>query len=259
MSEPYEPPNIPRTLKEVKRGFIPKYDAFMWFDYSNIELRILGYYMAIALDDWSVADEFRAGQDLHVNTAIGLFNKPRNEITDLDRQRAKVFMFSTVYGGGAPTMIRQGIAKDFVEARALLKKLHQHRPGIKLLSKALVDRLDNVGYIQTPWGSRLHPLDDHKALNVLIQGCAADLMRHGIRETSRYLRENSLYSEIVNVVHDEIMFDCYDTEIQQLSSNIPTLMGYQTINDVVPIKTSVEISYTNWADKKEYEGRYFGR
>lgn len=244
--------NIPRSLKEVKAGFIPKLDNFLFFDYSNIELRILGYYLATTLGDYSVADEFTNGEDLHRNTAIGIFNVPPNEITEEQRQRAKVLNFSIVYGGGIPTLIRQGIAKDYAEAKRIKSAFHATRPGISLLVKAIIKRYDEVGYIQTPWGSRLHPMDDHKALNVLIQGCAADLMRHGIREVSLYLRSNGLTSHIVNVVHDEIMLDVKRGELFRLCANVPDLMKYEKINDIIPIECSTEIAYDNWANKEAY-------
>lgn len=244
--------NIPRSLKEVKQGFIPKLDNFLFFDYSNIELRILGYYLATTLGDYSVADEFINGDDLHLNTAIGIFSKPGEYITEDERQRAKVLNFSIVYGGGIPTIIRQGVADNYQEANRIRTAFHATRPGISLLSKKVIERIDDVGYIQTPWGSRLHPMDDHKALNVLIQGCAADLMRHGIREVSKYLRDTDSKSHIVNVVHDEIMLDCVRGENFRLVENIPKLMSYKTIDDIIPIKTSCEISTTNWAEKESW-------
>lgn len=237
----------------MKQGFIPKLDSFLFFDYSNIELRILGYYLATTLDDWSIVDEFARGEDLHRNTAMGIFSLPPNEITEDLRQRAKVLNFSIIYGGGIPTLIRQGIAADYHEAKKIKDAFHSTRPGIAILVKNIVARLDDVGYIQTPWGSRLHPLDDHKALNVLIQGCAADLMRHTIREVSRYQREQSLTSHIVNVVHDELIMDCIRGELLRLYENVPKLMDYEPISQVVPIKTEVEISYTSWADKQFYD------
>lgn len=224
----------------------------MWFDYSNIELRILGYYLATTLGDWSIADEFNNGEDLHRNTAMGIFKKDPGQITEELRQKAKTLNFSIIYGGGTPTLIRQGIAGDYHEAKAILKAFHETRPGISILLKRVIARMDEVGYIQTPWGSRLHPVDDHKALNVLIQGCAADLMRHAIREVSAYTRLYGLKSHIVNVVHDDLMFDCVRGEVVRLAVNIPKLMDYEPISKVVQIRTATEISYTNWADKEEY-------
>jgi len=184
---------------------------------------------------------------------VGIFNIPINSVTEEQRQRAKVLNFSIVYGGGIPTLIRQGIASDYLEAKRIRDAFHATRPGISILSRRAIARLNDVGYIQTPWGSRLHPQDDHKVLNVLIQGCAADLMRHGIREVSAYTRMNSMTSHIVNVVHDELMLDCVRGELLRLHENIPRHMTYDIINDVVPIKTSCEISYTNWAEKTEYD------
>lgn len=243
--------NIPRSLKEVKEGVVPKLDAFLFCDYSNIELRILAYYLATTLDDWSMADEFANGEDLHNNTASNIFNIPTSEVTEEQRQRAKVLNFSIVYGGGIPTLIRQGVASDYKEAKRIKDAFHKARPGIKILVERIIDRMDEVGYIQSPWGSRLHPTEDHKSLNALIQMGAADLMRHGIREVSRHLRENKLESHIVNVVHDELMLDCVQSEIVHLCRAVPENMNFEPINQIVPIKTSVEISRTTWADKTD--------
>jgi DNA polymerase-1 len=140
-----------------------------------------------------------------------------------------------------------------MDGKKLLDNFHSTRPGIKLLRQRVIQRIDDVGYITTPWGSRLHPLEDHKSLNVLIQGCAADLMRHAIREVSAYCRIQELVSHIVNVVHDELMLDCIRGELLRLHENIPRLMNYEPLNDVIPIKTSVEIAYRSWADKELYD------
>lgn len=227
----------------------------MFFDYSNIELRILAYYLATTLDDWQMVDEFKNHEDLHTNTAVGLYGISHAQVTEPARQDAKRFNFSVVYGGGVPTIIRQGLARDSKEAKKLLEKFHATRPGIKLLVDRLIRRLDDVGYLQTPWGSRLHPIDDHKALNVLIQGCAADLIRHAIRECSRWLREQELQSHIVNVVHDELMFDVARGELLRMTFNVPACMQYDTLNEVVPIEAGIDISWTNWAEKEKYHGR----
>lgn len=255
--------NVPRNLKEVKQAVIPKLDAFLFMDYSNIELRILAYYLATTLDDWSMADEFINGEDLHTNTASTIFAIPTSEVTEEQRQRAKVLNFSIVYGGGIPTLIRQGVAKDYKEAKQIKDAFHKARPGIQVLVGRIIDRLDEVGFIQSPWGSRLHPTDDHKALNALIQMGAADLMRHGIREVSRYIRNSEFESHIVNVVHDELMLDCVQPELSKLVDYLPGHMSFEPINQIVPIRVSTEISFDTWADKRPWVGEdvfhHYGR
>lgn len=254
VSEPYEPPNLPRSLKDVKRGFVPKLDAFLFFDLSNIELRILGYYLAIAIRDFSIVDEFVDGADMHRITASRIYGKPPEDVTDEERQRGKVLGFALLYGGGCPTLMRQGVVETYMEGKKLIAAYHEARPGIKILSDKLIQSYQDKGYIQTPWGSRLHPESEHKALNVLVQGCAADLMREGFRNIYKHLTRAGFKSHLCNVVHDEYIIDSARGEIYTLVKAIPPLLQYSKIHDIIPIETSIEWSTSNWAEKRPWEG-----
>jgi DNA polymerase-1 len=240
--------NIPRSQKDVKRAFVPKLDAFLFFDYKAIEVRILAYYLARAVGDNSLALEINSGADPHLVTAQGLFG--RDNISDEERQVGKTLNFSIIYGGGTPTIMRQ-LGVDFKEARRLLKAYHDTRPGIKRLIQTIDQTLGMRGYIQSLYGRRLHVDESHKALNALIQGSAADLMRDAVVRV-----DNILYtkyaSHIVNVVHDEIIIDADKQEITTLVNTIPTLMGNKIVEEFVSIDTDCEISYTNWANKEPY-------
>jgi len=242
--------NIPRSQKDVKRAFVPKLDAFLFFDYKAIEVRILAYYLARSIGDGSLADEINRGADPHLVTAQGLYR--RENISDEERQVGKTLNFSIIYGGGTPTIMRQ-LDVPFKEARRLLKAYHDTRPGIKRLVQTIDTTLDKRGYIQSLYGRRLHVLEPHKALNALIQGSAADLMRHSVVRVNELLYDNYT-SHIVNIVHDEIMLDVDRNEIVTLVNTIPTLMGNKTVEEFVSIDTDCEISYTNWAEKEEYNG-----
>lgn len=245
---------LPRQDTIIKRCFVPKLDAYLFFDYHNVELRILGYYLAVACKDYSLVDEFAAGDDIHKITASRIFGKPVDEVTDDERQKGKVLGFALLYGGGVPTLMRQGIVDSYPEGKKLIASYHAARPGIRVLSDRLIKSYESKGYITTPWGSRLHPQSDHKALNVLVQSCAADLMRHGFRNIYRYLTNASFKSHLVNVIHDEFMLDCARGELYTLVENIPTLMKYDRIEAVLPIETAIEVSFTNWGEKKQWLG-----
>lgn len=242
--------NIPRSQKDVKRGFIPKLDAFLFFDYKAIEVRLLAYYLSRAIGDSSLADEINAGSDPHKITAQGLYG--RENVTDEERQVGKTLNFSIIYGGGTPTIMRQ-LGVDFKEARRLLKAYHETRPGIKKLNEQIDQTLNSRGYISNLYGRRLHVEESHKALNALIQGSAADLMRDAVVRVSDRL-DKHYASHIVNIVHDEIIIDADEDEIENLVSIIPTLMGNNNVEKYVNIETDCEISFTNWADKEEYIG-----
>ena len=242
--------NIPRSQKDVKRGFVPKLDAFLFFDYKAIEVRLLAYYLARAIGDRSLANEINAGADPHRITAQGLYGT--EEITDDQRQVGKTLNFSIIYGGGTPTIMRQ-LGVDFKEAKRLLAAYHATRPGIKMLTQTIGETLDNRSYIQSLYGRRLHVEEPHKALNALIQGSAADLMKDAVVRVDKYLYAN-FATHIVNIVHDEIMLDADESEIPTLVKTIPTMMGNKEVEQFVSIETDCEISWTNWAEKEEYRG-----
>lgn len=242
--------NIPRSQKDVKRAFLPKFDAFLFFDYKAIEVRLLAYYLGAAINDHSLASEINNGADPHAITAQGLYGKA--EVSDEERQVGKTLNFSIIYGGGTPTIMRQ-LGVDFKEARRLLKAYHETRPGIKILNQSIAETLGTRGYIQGLYGRRLHVQEEHKALNALIQGSAADLMRNAVVNVHNLLY-TKYASHIVNIVHDEIIIDADKNEINDLVTIIPSLMGNKTVEPIVRIETDCEISYTNWAEKEEYHG-----
>ena len=241
--------NIPRSQKDVKRAFVPKLDAFFFFDYKAIEVRLLAYYLAKGIGDTSLADEIRDGLDPHLVTAQGLFG--RANISDEERQVGKTLNFSIIYGGGTPTIMRQ-LGVDFPEAKRLLKAYHETRPGIKLLNAKIATTLSERGYINNLYGRRLHVDEEHKALNALIQGSAADLMRDAVVKVDNFLSDSA--SHIVNIIHDEIMLDADKSEYDMLVHSIPNLMSNSLVQEVVPIEVDCEWSTTNWAEKEEYHG-----
>lgn len=258
--------NIPRDDKAVKTAFIPKLDALLSFDYSNIEAKLLAYYLN-ALGHDSMADYFTndPNPDLHVRTAMGMYDVEKPEdVTKEQRQYAKTNNFSIIYGGGIPTLIKQGVAKDAKEAIELLRRFHNAWPGIGWESKQrqsdtgtlvwfIKKRLEERGYLTTLWGRHLHPRSLHSAPNALIQGCCADLMKWAMIQVHDWLKEQDMQSHMINVVYDDIVMDVATDEIDILAKKVPLLMTYQPIEDVVPITPEPEISYTNWANKEPYE------
>lgn len=243
--------NIPRSDKTIKRAFCPKLDALLFFDYKQIELRLLAYYMA-AVGDTSMARVFmQEDPDLHAESAAAALGLDR-ELTDEERQIGKTLNFSIVYGGGRPTVMKQ-LGITWMEAGRLLENFHRRWPGIQLLNSTINDVLDQRGYIKTLWGRHLHPESRHKALNALVQGCAADLMKAGMIRVHHYLKDNE--SHLVLTIHDELILDAYEPEIPMLVSDVPELMKNEEVHKVVPILTDCEISRTTWADKEEYAER----
>ena len=241
--------NIPRHDKVVKRAFIPKLDALFFFDYSQIELTLLSYYMA-AMGDASMARAIAAGSDLHVESAraaLGL----EGDLSDEERQVGKTLNFSLVYGGGRPTIVRQ-LDVSWPEATRLLRGFHRRWPGVSILQDAIKKQYESKGYIKTLWGRHLHPGSEHKQLNALVQGCAADLMRAALIKVHRAATENEWESHLVSSIHDEIIMDVVEDEIPLIVAAVPALMNHQPVSKVVPISVDPEWSTTNWAEKEPY-------
>lgn len=243
--------NIPRSDKVVKRAFVPKLDAFLFFDYEQIELRLLAYYMA-SLGDPSMAQAIKDGKDLHTESAMAALS--RQTLTDEERQVGKTLNFSMVYGGGRPTLMRQ-LGITFKQADELLRRFHARWPGISLVQTAIEARLRERGYITTLWGRHLHPESEHKALNALVQGCAADLMRTALVRVHEHLENANAASHLVLTIHDELVLDAVEAEIPYLVETVPTLMDEPRVSELVPIGADCEISWTTWADKEMYVRR----
>jgi len=253
--------NIPRS-HVIKSCFVPKRGLFMFFDYSQIEYRLLAFYLD-KMGYPSMAEVFKTGRDLQTETAKAIYNVTREPTPD-ERHAGKTLNFSMIYGGGTKTVMKQlGVTRP--EATKLLNAFHKQWPGIgrptwsggipyvdpNTLTGALRQRYANRGYIKTIYGRHLHPLSEHKILNAVVQGSAADLMRASLVAVDEYLFTNSYNDRIVNVIHDEIMVDCATTSERQYRVTIPSLMIDPHIHAVVPIEVSVATSTTNWGDKHE--------
>lgn len=244
--------NIPRHDKVVKRAFVPKLDALFFFDYSQIELTLLAYYMT-SVGDRSMANALIAGDDLHVESAKGALNLDR-DLTDEERQVGKTLNFSLVYGGGRPTLMRQ-LDITWPEAGKLLRGFHRRWPGVALLVEAIKQKCETQGYIKTLWGRHLHPESQHKALNALVQGCAADLMRSALVKVHKHAGEQGWESHLVSNIHDEIIMDVETDDFHSVYTEVPKLMDHQPVSSIVPISVDVEWSTTNWAEKEKYGAR----
>lgn len=261
--------NIPRKLKVVKQAIVPKLDALLFFDYAQIEYRLLAYYVATACGIEELVEVFKAGKDFHTETARRILGLPDDaDITDDQRQPGKHTNFAAIYGGGVPAVMRQSKLPR-QEARKIYEAFHEQHPYIGrsvwingrrydpeswTLNGRIKAILDERKYITTLWGRHLHPESEHKAINALIQGCAADLLRASLVSVHDTLKENGVQSHIINNVHDEIQVDAKMDELDVVIPAVKEAMcGWPIVTEVLPIETDVEISLTNWAEKKPLE------
>lgn len=218
-----------------------------------------------------MAEVFARGEDLHAASAAAILGKPIEELTDAERQIGKTYNFLTIYGGGPGKAARSlgitlEVAKEqqdkFFASWPAIKKLHcpprfngTYAPGQSpgLIQRRLAER----GYITTLWGGHLHPRSPHMALNALVQGCAADLLRASLVRVHKAL--NGFESHLVNNVHDELIFDAVENEVDELVPLVVECMtDWPDITTFVPIGVDVEYSNTSWADKEPINAREHG-
>jgi len=233
---------IPRELKVVKECFVPKYDMFIFADYQSIEMRLLAYYLFRTVKDESLVYEFENGIDPHTETASML---------GVSRHEGKTLNFSIVYGGGAPTIMRQ-LDYSYNDAKRLLRKFHAARPGLKVLTEVAKSEFQKRGYVKTVNGRRVRPPSEHKVLNYIVQGSAAELIKDAILYSYKDLR--NAVSKLVLAVHDELVWDVTNGEFNEMCVHIPTWMrNNEKILQVIDTPVSISTTTTSWADKNELQ------
>jgi len=249
---------LPRKDVVVKRAFVPKLDFLLFADYSQIEMRVLAYYMSV-LGDKSMADVLNdPTQDLHTESASGIFQIDR-EPTDPERQLGKNMNFSMVYGGGKPAVMRYltefnqaggDVPVTWKYAQYVLDRFHARWPGISLVNYAIKHAYEQQGFVRTIAGARLHPPSEHKMLNAIVQSGAAEFMRRSMRVCFEEL--NGFTSHMVCTVHDELVFDCVEDEVAYIIENVTRWMDcFPEVSEHVDITLGIEVSDSNWAEKYE--------
>lgn len=254
--------NIPRKNKLIKRAFVPKQDYLVFFDYSQIEYRLLAYYLAAQLGDETMCENFKAGIDPHSATAkIMLGIDDDRELSDNERQVGKTGNFSIIYMGGVPTLVRQ-LGCSEAEAKVLLKKLKAGMPGARDLMNVILEVYHDRGHILSIADRPIthDPAVEKKKgikraesalLNYLIQGSAAELQRDAIIAVHHGLAKEGMRSHIVNQVHDEVAIDAPKDELERLALLVPEWMKNSRVEEYVPIEVDMEVSDRSWADKQK--------
>ena len=220
--------NIPiRTEngRKVRAMFIPDNDnhTLLAADYSQIELRIIA---ALAKDE-SMIEAFRNGEDIHKATAAKVFEVPLEEVTRAQRSNAKTVNFGIVYGVSAFGLSQQ-TDMSRKEAKEAIDGYFRTYPGIKQYMDDQVTFAREHGYVETITGRRRYLKDiesrngvvrghsERNAVNAPIQGSAADVIKLAMIEVDRAMRSSGMKSRMLLQVHDELVFDAVNEELDDL-------------------------------------------
>ena len=251
--------NIPvRTQRgeAIRRGFVPAGGAvFLVADYSQIELRL----MAHLSGDPAFIEAFRQGGDIHRQTAALIFGVPPAQVTPEMRARAKTINFATIYGQGPFALSRQlGISQD--DAKAFIARYFERFAGVRAFLDRQVQLAREQGYVETLFKRRryipeirdrnynLRAYAERTAQNSPLQGSAADLIKLAMVRAHRELRARGLASRMLLQVHDELVFEVPEAEVEVMRTLVRTCMETVVALEV-PLVVDIGVG-PNWLDAK---------
>ena len=251
--------NIPTRTelgRKIRRAFIAeKGYKLVSCDYSQIELRLV----AALAQDKKMLEAFRSGHDIHTETAAAIWKIAPEKVTKDQRRAAKAVNFGIIYGQGSFGLSASaGIPVE--EAKAFIDAYFDYYRGIKKYMEKTKDKARALGYVETFFGRR-RPLPEihahmhqvraaaeRMAINMPVQGTAADLMKLAMIEVYRQLPSLSKKTKLLLQVHDELLLEVPEKEVEAVASAVKKTM--ETVENVgVPIVVEAKAG-ENWAEMK---------
>ena len=228
--------NIPiRTAegRRVRRAFTaPQGSVIVSADYSQIELRI----MARLSGDKTLITAFQNGEDVHRRTAAEVFGIAPENVSPEQRRYAKTINFGLIYGMG-----QYGLAKslgiDNISAKNFIDRYFARYPGVAEYMQRTKEQAAAQGFVETLFGRRLYLPDIHNknanaragaeraAINAPMQGTASDLIKRAMIDVSRWLVSDGLKSKLIMQVHDELVLEVPEAELDLVKEKLPQIMA----------------------------------
>ena len=251
--------NIPVRSEEgrkIRKAFIPSDNSYLLSsDYSQIELRILAHISNCP----NLIEAFKNGEDIHTHVASDIFGVDEIEVTKNMRRTAKAVIFGIVYG-----ISGYGLGENLdiapTEAKKYIDKYLHLYPEVDIYMKNIVEKTRELGYVRTLFNRKreieeikntnylIRSMGDRMALNTPIQGTSADILKMAMIKIYNILNNNNYKTKMLLQVHDELIFDVPEDELDDIKEMIQNEM--ENIYKLsVPLK--VEINYgKNWYDAK---------
>ena len=241
--------------KEIRKAFIPRdaHSVIFSADYSQIELRI----MAAFSKDESMINAFKNGIDIHSTTASKVFKVALGEVNSEMRRKAKMVNFGIIYGISAFGLAqRLGIPRK--EAGEIIDAYWKEFPAIKEYMDFVINEAREREFVSTITGRRRYLRDinsrnmtvrgyaERNAINAPIQGSAADIIKKAMIDIHQWMKKEKVRSKMVLQVHDELVFDAYKDEIDQIKPYIENFM-----KNAIPLEVPMEIGMgtgVNWLE-----------
>jgi DNA polymerase-1 len=241
--------------KKIRSAFISdKGKKLVSFDYSQIELRILAHIAKIK----NLINAFIDGQDIHSQTASEVFQVPIEDLNSELRRQAKAINFGIIYGI-SPFGLANNLRIPREKAKNFIDKYFERYPEIKNYMDQTINKAKEKGYVQTLFGRKIHTPNinskgpaagfaKRSAINAPIQGTAADIIKLAMIKIPELIIDNNLSAKMVLQVHDELLFEVPDEEIETLKNKVISQMEnasqpFLTLD--VPLKVEFGVG-ENW-------------
>ena len=219
--------------REIRKAFKPsKGNLLVSSDYSQVELRVL----ASLADEPKMIEAFNSGIDIHTKTAMDIFGLKKEEVSDIDRRHAKAINFGVVYGISDFGLSNQ-TQLTIKDAKKFIEDYFVTYPNIKVYLDKQVEFCQNNGYVKTMLNRRryINEINDRNymmrefgkraAMNATIQGSAADLIKIAMVRAAEAIKQRDLKARLILQVHDELIFDVPENEIEIMKEMIPDIMA----------------------------------
>lgn len=249
--------NIPVRTKlgaEMRKMFLAEPgNVLVDADYSQIELRLLAHIAG----DTAMQDGFNSGADIHAITASQVFGVPQSEVTKEMRSSAKAVNFGIVYGISEHSL-SEDIGVSYKKAHDYMERYFEKYSGVRQYQKEIVAQAKESGYVATLLGRRrwlpelkssnfnLRSFGERVALNMPIQGTAADIIKLAMLAVWHRLQEEQLNGRLVLQVHDELIVECPEEEGERVAALLKEEMEH-VMQLSVPLIAQAKVGHT-WAD-----------
>ena len=240
----------------IRKAFLPEKDSvILSSDYSQIELRVFAHLSGVN----DLIEAFKHDIDIHTKTAMDIFNVPEEGVTSNMRRQAKAVNFGILYG-----ISSYGLSEDLgisvKEAKDFINKYFDTYPGVKNYMNKEIEEAKKNGYVKTIMNRKrviselsssnfnVKAMGERMALNTPIQGSASDILKKAMVEIDRLFKVNNIKSKMLLQVHDELIFNVYNDEIDKVKDIV-----YNTMTNIynleVPLDVHIE-SGNNWYEAK---------
>ena len=251
--------NIPARQeysKLIRKAFIPEENSkLLSSDYSQVELRIFAHMSKAE----NLIQAFKEGKDIHTKTASDIFHVPMEEVTKDMRRTAKAVNFGILYGISS-FGLSEDLGVDIATAKKFIDNYLETYPGISEYMEEEKKKAYDLGYVTTLMNRRrvveelknknymIRSSGERIALNTPIQGTAADILKKAMVEIYDEFHKRGLKSKMLIQVHDELVFNVLNDELEEVSSIVRDIMEH-TIELSVPLKVDIEYG-DNWYEAK---------